>query len=831
MNILKFTMLNFVLPSMLWGQMTKDVSFVRIDENLMTQLEVFPQEKIHLHTDRDVYVPGEKIWFKAYVTDAVTHQYSTFSQYAYVELISPADTLVNRVMILQTDSMFHGHLPLIDFIPEGNYTLRAYTRYMENLGDDYFFKKNIRIGNLSAERGNRKNRESRGQVRDDYNVSFFPEGGNLLEGVFCKVVFKALKSNGSSESISGDITDESGAIITSIETRHAGMGAFSLIPNPEKRYFLHCRNGNGLEKQFELPRPVPNAYALTASQKHGRLSVAVNKSANSPDISCYLLAHCRGMALYFDVWDKKNELVFLSEEILPSGVIQFVLFDRDMNPLSERLVFCKNDDHGKIELHTDKALYEKRDKVVATLSLTDPGGNLLNGNLSVAVTDNTDIKIDDANTILSTLLLFSELKGYIENPAYYLQDDAQSTIALNYLMMTHGWRRYHVQEVAKGNLEYPQIPFQMAQEIRGKAISPLLSRPVSQSDIMIMSNDGGFLLTATDANGQFVFKDFVFPDSTRFFIQALNSRGKDNVVLAVADESFPALIHAPQSLVAAIPFPVEEKESKPEVDADAFIVKAEKRSKFDEDMRVYNIDEVIISAPRIRFNRDEPRLRYWANENSDITIRREDFEKTAPKLISDLLKNTPGVNISPFNEIRIRHASFPPLFFIDGVPGSLESISVHDVESIDVFKGASAAMFGVRGEGGVISITTKRWEERPPGDKSNQIIYMPLDYQKPVEFYAPKYKTQEAKWSVIPDYRTTIFWKPDVVISDEGKANFEFYTSDYRTTYSVVIEGLTQWQDRQAGRKNTCGIDENARQYIGKNHATSDHLQCWIILA
>ena len=131
--------------------------FPAVEENITAQLEVYPQEKIHLHTDRDFYVSGEKIWFKAYVVDAYTHLFPTYSEYVYVELISPADTLISRVMIYQLDGMFYGHLPLAD-IPEGNYTLRAYTRYMENLGDDYFFKKNIHIAE------NRGSSESRGNV-------------------------------------------------------------------------------------------------------------------------------------------------------------------------------------------------------------------------------------------------------------------------------------------------------------------------------------------------------------------------------------------------------------------------------------------------------------------------------------------------------------------------------------------------------------------------------------------------------------------------------------------------------------------------------------------
>jgi TonB-dependent SusC/RagA subfamily outer membrane receptor len=130
----------------------------------------------------------------------------------------------------------------------------------------------------------------------------------------------------------------------------------------------------------------------------------------------------------------------------------------------------------------------------------------------------------------------------------------------------------------------------------------------------------------------------------------------------------------------------------------------------------------------------------------------------------------------------------------------LENVSVHDVASIDVFKNASsAAIFGMRGGNGVISITTKRGMDMineiesvyGKGAAANYTVYTPLGYQKPIEFYSPKYETLEAKKSFVPDYRTTIFWKPDIIISDTGEASFEFYASDFPTTYSVVIEGLT----------------------------------------
>jgi len=97
----------------------------------------------------------------------------------------------------------------------------------------------------------------------------------------------------------------------------------------------------------------------------------------------------------------------------------------------------------------------------------------------------------------------------------------------------------------------------------------------------------------------------------------------------------------------------------------------------------------------------------------------------------------------------------------------------------------------MRGANGAISITTRRGSSESESERFNYVVYTPLGYQQPVEFYAPRYETLEAKQLNVPDYRTTIFWKPDIVVSGEEEASFDFYASDFPTTYSVVIEGLT----------------------------------------
>ena len=125
-----------VFPAMLCGQTAAPDSLI---SRFASQLEIFPQEKIYLHTDKPCYISGERIWFRAHLADAETHVPWPVSPYVYVELINPLDTVVSRVKILQENDACHGYLMIPADTPEGDYTLRAYTRYMRSQDKHFLF--------------------------------------------------------------------------------------------------------------------------------------------------------------------------------------------------------------------------------------------------------------------------------------------------------------------------------------------------------------------------------------------------------------------------------------------------------------------------------------------------------------------------------------------------------------------------------------------------------------------------------------------------------------------------------------------------------------------
>ena len=110
------------------------------------QLAVCPQEKIYVQTDKAAYLSGERIWLRAHLVNAADGRPSLISRYVYVELLSPFSELVERIM-LRPDSLgvFAGHLDLKEELPEGDYTIRSYTRYMTGEGETAFFRKSVRV--------------------------------------------------------------------------------------------------------------------------------------------------------------------------------------------------------------------------------------------------------------------------------------------------------------------------------------------------------------------------------------------------------------------------------------------------------------------------------------------------------------------------------------------------------------------------------------------------------------------------------------------------------------------------------------------------------------
>lgn len=107
-------------------------------------------ERIQVHTDKPYYLAGDTLWFKVYTVIGSDHSLSGWSEAVYVELISETDSLVTALKLPLIAGLAKGNIDLPNHLKMGNYRLRAYTQWMRNAGEAYFFDRILPIGKVSA---------------------------------------------------------------------------------------------------------------------------------------------------------------------------------------------------------------------------------------------------------------------------------------------------------------------------------------------------------------------------------------------------------------------------------------------------------------------------------------------------------------------------------------------------------------------------------------------------------------------------------------------------------------------------------------------------------
>jgi hypothetical protein len=791
-GILPFVLLlGLTVSENIFCQDFSNISIDSLRNNFIRQLQLFPQEKIYVQTDRQTYRGGETLWFKVYLTDAVVHYPSELSRFVYIELISPKKVVVRREKIRIAPNESCGQIELSPTLPEGNYILRAYSGALYGMDEDYFFHKNIRLRSSVPD----DTKEVK-LPREDYDLSFFPEGGNLLEGVACKIAFKAIKSNGLSENVRGSIHDNGGNIVLpSFQSLYKGMGHFILKPELGKTYYAVVENDQRTVKKFPLPVASKHASAVAVQGTGDTIRISVNRSPDVPDSdSLFLIIHSQGIAEYAAPWDFSVPYLYLKKSDFPSGILQALLLDRNCRPLSERSLFCLNDDQANVSLETGPEHFGAREQVIVDLKLRDKKNKPLTGNFSVSVTDKARALTDTASNILTCLLLTSDLKGYIENPAFYFeQNNPLSIEALDNLMLTQGWRRYNIPEIAKGNREESRGFIESGQEISGTVKGLIRRKGIANSKVRILSLENLYAdETTTDAKGNFSFVGLDFPNKTNFIVQAFSGKGDDRVDLEIHEDEFPPVETVFFQPSLALPPDLSDS------------IAAEEE--FIQGTEIIHLPEVEVTAKLQKSPVD------YYSRMADNSFDSKKIEELSATCVHELLRRIPGVIIQdekviirgaksiygkPYAAIAIDGViieSFAEDDYNKSIDFDLDQINLMDIERVDVYKTGNTIIWGSRGGKGVVAFTTKKGNFNPSQmdrTKFNSKKISPLGYTVPAEFYSPKYETEEQKKNSVPDRRTTLLWKPNVSVNENGDASFDFYTSDAASDYLIVIEGIT----------------------------------------
>ena len=746
----------------------------------LKQLELFPQEKLYLHTDRNAYAAGDTVWIRAHLADALTHAPSPVSRYVYVELANESDSLIDRIKIRINDSIYRGQMPLDPLLVQGYYTLRAYTGFMRNLSQDYLFKTVINVRSPYAERQEEgaekphtpKRREKKEQdaaaeqrPAAPFHVDFFPEGGYLPDGTAWRVAYKAVGNDGWHENINGEIIDQqNGDTVALLTQGRLGMGSFTFVPQTGHRYTARCTNSHNRYMEFTLPEVHPEAQVLSAYWRKGQLVVSTSRSITRP---LRLVLHTRGAVFYDEVWNSGTRARIFASHQLPAGIVHLLLIDEQQQILSERLVYNGLPDN----INTSLTLLPQAQEAQGEIRVSDTEGNPLAGDFSIAVTRNNPQSGVSAVSLPTYLLLTSELRGEIEFPESYF-DPAQpkGMQELDILLMTQGWRRYDLPQVVKGHYTRPVLPLERCQEITGSVVSEFNGKPRFSAPLTLLAIEHTFIdETVTDSAGRFRFTRFELPDSTTYVLQATNKRGNShNVLLRIDPEQFYPFVHTPS---------VSDLYARREV-TDTYHVDTLEES----GMRVVHLEEVTIKARPA-----EPKGKSMFHSALGNVYNEEYFSRPTPTSMYDLLSRLPGI-MPVGGQITIRGSV--PLILVDDVEMEYDmvmDISPEDIDEVELMKDASAAIFGIRGGNGVILITTKRGEIQRLAPKANVATFRPLGYQTPAEFYTPRFIPRQTD----DRHPATLYWNPCIRLDSEGKARVTLPPADADAPYTILLQGLT----------------------------------------
>ena len=776
-NILVFAY--FLNSGILFAQ---DASVISAIGAFQDYAENHPVEKIYLHLDKPYYAAGEYMYFRAYLTDIHLNQENVESGIIYVELSDENRNLVKRALLYSEENEFAGQIQLPDTLPSAAYHLRAYTNWMRNAGEDYFYHRDIYIGNINVKK------QDMPSFPFDYHVNFFPEGGNLLAELPNKLAFKALGNDGFGVDITGVLSDTEGQEILRFNSLRFGMGSFSFTPEKGKTYKAVVQSG-GLQKEYTLPAA---GYGITLSAGQDENSVyLVIRSTHDEPAPIYVIGQSRHTVCFAleGLLDENERVIRVDKERFPSGIAQFTLF-KDGRPVSDRLVFIDRKDDLQVEIIPDKEKYSDREKATVLIRVTDRDGQPVEGSFSLSVTDDKTVQpsIHEQN-IKGGLLLDADLKGYIESPGWYFSgDEPERATALDNLLCTQGWSRFIWEDLSPSPVASnpspvtrhpspPAYPVESEFQITGR-VTNMLGKPVKDASVILFSKENRPGATTTDKEGYFGFYGFDCPDTAVFILQARTKRNRKTLIGLQLDK-----IENQHAQTNALSLNKTENKQNEEL-ITAYTEQAIRQLQTEDDIWTMNISEVTIEAKRIP---DRESIGMSSYRYGGKTL-----EKPYPLKLLFQTFPAPSRGIVSINHLPA------VLYVVDGQQLSQESFEMFYAdwpafmfESVEVLRSEDAfGLYGFPAANGAYRIQTKLYSGDHEVPDASIEVYHPEGYSVLKEFYVPAYDQPEIRHRTTPDLRTTIYWNPMIRTNESGQLEISFYTADYTASYSYVLEGI-----------------------------------------
>lgn len=790
MNISKLcNLVFFVFPLLARSQ--------QIDSMMNVYAENFPQENVYVHFDKDIYNAGETVWYKAYLFAGGFP--SEISKNFYAELSDANGNVLQRNVAPLFESTAAGSFTLPKNIQGKHVHFRAYTAWMENFDTAFIYEKDIRIANGTANPETASN-------KNEWQLHFFPEGGNIVAGIENNIAFKANDKFGYPFSINGAIKETSGKEVGKFSSEHDGMGSFLLNPTKADSLFAVWTDNNGRQQTTPLPKIMDKGAVLRVLPAKGKVLFSISRSSenDASDYQFIIIASMHQHLVYKAKVNLKENFMSggaIPVAQLPSGILQITLFNSNEMPLAERIVFVNNHEYAfAADAVIAKKNVSKRGENIIEITMPDT----LKSNLSLSVTDALADGISPGqDNIISRLLCTGDIKGYVHRPFYYFSNSSDSIAHfLDLVMLTHGWRRFKWQQLAMGKTPIIKHFDQdhLVLDVNVFGVNPSSISKNEFLNVILKKKDSSTQILQVPhlSGGRFALGGLVFYDTAKAYYSFNINRNLSNEAAVTFGNGLMRPNRTIKPLTIASDVWAATDSSL--LNRNRFIVE-ETANKTFSNQNVKTLEAVTVkarakSASQLLDEKYASGL-FSGGDAYSFDFANDPFALSAFNIFTYLQGKVAGLQINTTGAVpSLQWRGSTPGLFLNEMQtdaSALQNVAVSDIAYVKVFRPGEAAILG-GSAGGAIAVYTKKGIEARRNDENFKGLDRAqiIGYTLTKEFYSPDYHNMDDQ-TESEDTRSTLFWKPYILTDkDNRRATIRFFNNDITKVMRLVIEGINE---------------------------------------
>ncbi len=759
----------------------------RIDTTLAAYADKFQPERMYIQFDKPAYAAGETVWFKAYLMAGILP--TEISKNCYTDFYDVNGNLLAHSVFPIVQGGAAGEFVVPDSLTSSAVHIKAYTTWMLNFDTAFLFQKNIPITQKTPQKDIIK-------ITVIPSLQFFPEGGDMIEGLPSRIAFLANDQYGRPVKIKGLVVNNSGAVTDTIKTEHDGMGSFHINPKKGETYTAKWTDEQNASHTTSLPSADANGATLEISAASGKTAFMIRRSDNAPD----------NMKQLHIVGTMHEQLVYmananLSENSsiggniptseLATGVLQITLFSSDWKPLSERICFVNNNEAiFAPEIGFSELGLGKRGRNTINISMPDS----VVGNLSVAVTDK-GISTDSSNNIIAQLLLSGDLKGAVYKPQYYFSNSSDNVAKhLDLVMLTHGWRRFNWEAIVAGNMPTMKYPAEgdyltFSGKIFGANSTQLRSAGNMFAILQAKDSSRQVATVSIKPDGTFEDPNIVLFDSTKIFYQFSNKSFADMSEVRFMNTVVPAAKHIALDRSKMVSLDTSGNARL------RYLANASAR--LNEMLKGTTLQNVTVTtkakSPLQKLDERYASGLFQSGDAYQFDLTNDPVSNAYQNIFTYLQGKVAGLQITTSgNGTSLTWRGGAPSVYLNEMQADislLSSTSVSDIAYVKVFR--PPFMGGFNGANGAIAVYTKKGGDQPVDKGKGMPFKTVIGYTAVKEFYSPNYGTIDPR-NEAEDVRSTLYWNPTILTSLENhKLKFTFYNNDVTDAFRVVLEGMS----------------------------------------